>query len=353
MKIIDRYIRHAIISSTLVVMLVLIGLESFMEFIGQLSNIGKGSFGILQALIYVPLQLPTDLYQLFPMTGFLGCLMGLGRLASSSQLTVMRAAGISITKIATSVIKTALWMILVVTFVGEMIAPRMQNYAQTLQDNALHQILDQLTAGVWLKHDHNFIYIQGVQNPLEITDIHQFNFTPTHQLMNMEYSPYALKEKNGWQLYHTVVTTLTPNKTQLSQVEKMPLPISFEPALVQQPRYETPQDSVVGLLKTILYRKKAGLVTNLYEFSLWQRIIQPITTVVMICLGVPFIFGSLRSVSMGSRIVTGIMIGFGFYMLNQFFGPITLVYQMAPWMAAGLPTLVFLVVYLILLRKVI
>ena len=84
----------------------------------------------------------------------------------------------------------------------------------------------------------------------------------------------------------------------------------------------------------------------------WTRMLQPLTTVIMICLGVPFIFGSLRSASMSSRILTGIIIGFVFYMLNQFLGPIALVYQWPSWTAGALPTLLFLVIYALLFSKI-
>ena len=61
----------------------------------------------------------------------------------------------------------------------------------------------------------------------------------------------------------------------------------------------------------------------------------------MMLLAIPFIFGPLREVSMGVRMVSGVAVGFCFYLLNQFFGPISLVYQFSPILAALLPTLVF------------
>jgi len=77
------------------------------------------------------------------------------------------------------------------------------------------------------------------------------------------------------------------------------------------------------------------------EFDFWQRLFQPLATLVMICLAVPFIFGPLRTGTMGLRILSGVIVGFGFYILNQFFGPFSMVYQFPPLLAAGLPTLLF------------
>ncbi len=119
MRILDRYIRTNVIWSTFLVVLVLLGIESFIEFIGELPLIGTHQYGILAVFTYVSMQLPADLYQLFPIAGFIGSLIGLGRLASTSELIVIRAAGVSIARIIWSVIKAALWMIIVVTIIGE------------------------------------------------------------------------------------------------------------------------------------------------------------------------------------------------------------------------------------------
>ena len=52
---------------------------------------------------------------------------------------------------------------------------------------------------------------------------------------------------------------------------------------------------------------------------------------------------------MSMRVMLGVMLGFVFYMMNQLFGPITLVYQFPPILAAFMPSLVFLCVMMVLL----
>lgn len=111
------------------------------------------------------------------------------------------------------------------------------------------------------------------------------------------------------------------------------------------------EQTMIALYETIQYRHSIGLSVNTYVFSFWQRLMQPITSLVLICLSVPFVFGSMRSASMGLRIMLGILIGFLFYMLNQLFGPITLVYQFPPLFAAVIPTVLFFVIALLLLSR--
>lgn len=350
MRMLSRYIRNQVIWSTFVVVFVLVGIESFMEFVGQLSDIGVGHYGIVQAFLYVPLQLPTDLYQLFPMAGFLGSIIGLGRLASTSQLVVMRAAGVSIVQIAWSVIKAAIIMIIVVTIIGEWGAPHWQQQAKHMKAVAMQKYGHE--SGIWLRKKNSYINIAALTSPTTIAAITRFDFDSNNQLKRIAYSNHGVKTDHDWELKNVQETLFQGDKVITKSVASMPLGIAFEPALLKHGKEDVQQESIYGLFQHILYRQKSGLVTSQYQYAFWKRVIQPITTIVMICLGIPFIFGSLRSASMGSRIMTGVIIGFGFYMLNQFFGPITLVYQFPPLLAAVLPTILFAVAYVILLKRI-
>lgn len=354
MRILDCYIGMQVIGSIIMVVVVLLGIESFMEFVSQLSDIGVGHYGILKAFIYVPLQLPTDLYALFPMAGFLGSLIGLGRLASTSQLIVMRSSGVSIVQIATAVIKAAVLLIVVVTFIGEWIAPHWQVKAEHLKKVAMGKYKNNavLMEGVWLRQDHSYINVATITPEMNIENITRFDFDDANHLTRMAYAAYGKKVDGVWQLFNIKSTLFHSDKVTTKVVSTEPLNFDFQPQLLRETREIVDQESVWGLFHNILYRKKTGLLTSQYQYAFWKRIIQPITTIVMICLGIPFIFGSLRSASMGFRVMTGVIIGFGFYMLNQFFGPITLVYQFPPLLAATLPTILFLMAYVILLKRI-
>lgn len=353
MRLLDRYIRKEIIWSILTVIFALIGIESFMEFVSQLSDIGKGNYGILQAFIYVPLQLPTDLYQLFPMAGFLGSLIGLGRLASTSQLIVMRAAGVSIFQIAWSVIKAAIILLIFVTLIGEWGAPKWETTAENLKAVAMGKGgRVQELGGVWLRKDNSYIKINSVSASNTMMGVQRFDFDSDNKLKRVAFALTGKQTKEGWTLYNISETLFEGGKVSAKSVPSEPLGIDFQPKLLKQVKEDVDHESVFSLFHNILYREKTGLVTSQYQYAFWKRIIQPITTIVMICLGIPFIFGSLRSASMGFRIMTGVIIGFGFYMLNQFFGPITLVYQFPPLLAATLPTVLFVIAYAILVGRI-
>ena len=89
-----------------------------------------------------------------------------------------------------------------------------------------------------------------------------------------------------------------------------------------------------------------------FELTFWRKIFQPVSVGVMMLLALSFIFGSLRSVTAGARIVTGICFGFLFYVVNEIFGQMSVVYNMPAVFGALMPSLLFIVmIWWLLSRK--
>jgi lipopolysaccharide export system permease protein len=102
----------------------------------------------------------------------------------------------------------------------------------------------------------------------------------------------------------------------------------------------TPENlSFWKLYSYIEYLKDNGLDASRYELTFYTKVISPLTISVMIILAIPFIFGSLRDVGMGKRIVIGFMLGLGFYLFNTLSGQSGLTYHWPAWLAATLPTI--------------
>ena len=88
-----------------------------------------------------------------------------------------------------------------------------------------------------------------------------------------------------------------------------------------------------------------------YQLALWRKVFQPISVGVMLLMALSFIFGPLRSVTMGARVIMGVLTGFGFFILNEVFGPVSLVYQLPPFLGALLPSLLFAAIAGVMLRR--
>src|SRR5699024_385966 len=101
-----------------------------------LNDVGVGDYGPLQAAEYVLLGVPQGLYQVFPIIVLIGTLMGLGALASGSELIVLRASGVSILRLTVSALHAGVILALVCFAIGNWVAPFGQQLGQQLRAQA-------------------------------------------------------------------------------------------------------------------------------------------------------------------------------------------------------------------------
>ncbi|MGD9107725.1 MAG: LPS export ABC transporter permease LptG [Gammaproteobacteria bacterium] len=343
MKILQRHIGLTIIMATLLVLMVLVGLQVFISFINELSDIGAGNYNLWQVFQYVILTMPSYLYSFFPMASLLGCLTGLGYLASNSELIVMRASGMSILQITCSVLSAAIFLLIIATFLGEAIGPQASEFAKIKKEYAKTGIQTSAsTHGLWLRKNSDFIYIQNILPNKKISNIYKYHFDQNGKLLSATYIKNGSYNKHTWQLHNIFVTQLNTNSATTTEYAKQTWNIRANLNLLRSSRIDLNSISIIKLYKLIRFRKANGLTTQQYSFTFWQRVFQPFATIVMILLSIPFIFGPLRTVTMGLRILAGICVGFTFYILNQFFGPLSLVYQIPPLLSAVFPSIIFL-----------
>ncbi|WP_428618706.1 LptF/LptG family permease, partial [Shewanella sp.] len=109
--------------------------------------------------------------------------------------------------------------------------------------------------------------------------------------------------------------------------------------------------SIQGLVDYLEYLRVNNQDSGRYELALWRKIMQPITVAVMMLVALSFVFGPLRTVTMGARVLLGVMAGFSFYICNEIFGPMTLVYGLPAILGAVMPPIIFSGVAIYYIRK--
>lgn len=353
MRLLDRYIATTVLSAIALVTLMLAGLQIFILFVNQLDDLGRADYGITQAAIFVLLQTPYQVYLFFPMASLLGSLIGLGIMANNRELIVMRAAGMSIGQITGAVLKAAVIVILLVTAIGETIVPRLAYYANDVKMQAINAGQTLRTAhGVWLRFQNDFISIGTVSNDNILENVYQFRFDENHK-MRLTRKIDSISLKDGiWIAHNTAQTIINDNKIDSQIIPEMNWDVAVKPSVLRITSSE-PDEMTLHELRQFLRAQKSSHQTALnYQLAYWQRVVQPLTTVVMMMLAIPFIFGPLRSSTMGSKLLAGATVGFGFHIMNRFFGPVSQVFQWPPLFAALGPTILFAFIGLYLMRRV-
>jgi lipopolysaccharide export system permease protein len=350
-KIIDYYIARTLLGTTFISLSVLVGLSSLIMFIEQLKNLGRGSYDMNVAAVYVLLSMPREVEQFFPMATLIGGLIGMGILASNSELTVMLASGMSRWGVIRSAMKTALLMVLFVMAIGEFVAPASEAKAKEIRAQAISGgslfSSDRLT---WAKDGDKFVSIGEVLDKDALRDISIYEFDEHKRLASVTIAKEASFVDEQWQL-NRVKQTHFGDRVRTSTLFSMAWSSSLTPDKLGVVRIKPEALSITGLLDYIAYLENNSQDAQRYTLALWRKILQPITVGVMLLMALSFVFGPLRSVTMGARVIMGVLTGFGFYIANEVFGPLSLVYQMPAFIGAILPSLLFAWIATFLMKR--
>lgn len=354
MKVLTRYLMRAVIMATVIVLFALLGIEFFINFSAELGSIGHGHYGVAQALYYTLLQMPAVLYQFFPLAGVVGALVGLGRLASTHELMVMRASGCSVFQILFAIVCGAVVMLVFVTALGEGVAPHLMQYALQYKADKIahvHMHQKQLT-NVWFTHENDFIHLDTIISKTHIAGVTLYHLSPNHQVTYIITAPQAQLSSQGWHLIHAKKKLILRTQTVIQALRHQFLQLTIKPQLLGRHLLPATEEDLLSLYQTAQYRKASGLSYRHLSYAFWQRLIQPLTSIVMMCLSLPFVFGGLRQASLGRRVMVGVLIGAGFYIANQFLGLFSMVFPISPLVAASFPTVIFCLLCVTLLRKI-
>ncbi|WP_100656687.1 LPS export ABC transporter permease LptG [Alteromonas flava] len=351
-RILDWYIARTLLGTVSITLSVLLGLSALIKFVEQLRKIGEGEYDMTIALVYVLLSLPRDLEQFFPMATLLGGLIGMGLLASNSELVVMQAAGQSRWNIISSAMKSCVVMILVVMSVGEFVTPASEAKAKEIRTEAISGgslfSSDQL---VWAKDGDNFVSIGQVVSRDLLRDVSIYWFDGSANLRQLTYAKEAIYQQERWQLLNVNHTYFSEQRIQQESVAALDWSSTLTPDKLGVVAVKPEALSIRGLLDYVTYLNNNAQDPARYELALWRKIMQPVSVSVMLLMALSFIFGPLRSVTMGARVIMGVLTGFAFFITNEVFGPLSLVYQLPPAIGALLPSVVFVAIAALLLRR--
>jgi lipopolysaccharide export system permease protein len=353
MNLLDRYVIRAVLGGVLIVLAVLMTLFALFLFAGQQDDIGQGSYSALDAFSFVMLNMPQQVYELMPIGVLIGALLGLGQLARGSELTVMRAAGISVWRIAGSVAMAGLLLTVIAVVCGEFLAPPLQAMAK--QQKALAKFSNISYAsrgGAWVRDGNLLINVMEQSGTSEFGGMRVFELSPEHQLLSVARASTATVQKDGsWKLSSYDRTRfggeVIESEKQASRVFESKVGGDFLELTVAQPR----QLSTSVLWGLMQHLRENGLDTTPQEFAFWSRIARTFAIIFAALLAVPFVFGSLRAAGSGSRTLFGVLIGMSFFLVQRTLESGALVFDASPIVLAWAPTTLLAAAALILIAR--
>lgn len=353
MRKLDRYIGTTVFVSILAVLGVILGLAELFAFVDQLGQISD-SYTLTEALKFVLLTAPSRAYDMLPMAALIGCLVGLGTLASNSELTIMRAAGVSLQRIVWAVMKPMLVLMFVGILVGEYVIPYTETAAQSGRALAQSGNGSQSSkSGLWHRQGHEFIHINVVRPDGVLLGVTRYNFDDNRRLQTASFARQAVFENNQWQLQDVTTTVLhaAEKRSEVVSQQSETWNIQLSPQLLNTVVMEPEALSITGLWGYIHYLQDQGLSSNRYWLAFWTKILQPLVTAALVLMAISFIFGPLRSVTLGQRVFTGVLVGFTFRIAQDLLGPSSQVFNFPPLLAVLVPAAICALLGTLLLKR--
>jgi lipopolysaccharide export system permease protein len=353
MTILDRYLGIAIVTGTLLALLLLVSVGTLMEFVDEMDEIGKQDYTYLTAILFTLLTVPQRIYEFFPAAVLLGSLLSLGNMAANSELVVMRAAGVSVARIIRSALQVGLLLTIGTILLGEFVAPASEQKAQQVRHFAKSSKLAlSMRDGLWAKDGNNFLNVQEIFPDMRLGGIRVYQFDENGQLYRFSLASSAEYTGHDWILANVRHTLISPERIVTRELPKERWERLLSPDLFDVITVKPQEMSADKLARYVEYLKQNGLDSSKYELAYWTRFTVPLSGLVMLLVAMPFVFGPLRSGSGGQRMFIGILIGVIFHIINQTLNKLGLVYGIAPFIAATLPLFIFLTVSIVLIRRV-
>lgn len=333
----DRYIGKSVLVAIIAVLGIILGLASLFALIDEMGDLSD-TYTLMDAAVFVLLTAPRRLYDMLPMAALIGCLIGLGSLASNSELTIMRAAGVSIGRIVWAVMKPMLVLMLVGLLIGEYLAPVTENKAQAERSLAQGGGESQSSKrGMWHRQGDEFVHINSVQPNGLLLGVTRYRFDNDRNMLTSSFARRAQYQVDHWMLSDVSTTYFRGDHTEVVKSPEERWDVTVSPQLLNTVVLSPESLSITGLWDYIHYLSDQGLNNARYWLAFWTKVLQPAVTAALVLMAISFIFGPLRSVTLGQRVFTGVLVGFVFRIGQDLLGPSSQVFGFPPLLAVVIP----------------
>ena len=358
-KKVDKLVALSVLSAVLLAWGFLVSLDAMYAFIGEVNDVGTGQYTLSKAVAYILLTVPRRGYQFFGYSALIGGLLGMGMLATSGELTALRAAGLSKFRICLSVIFALTVLTALVMLMGETIGPRGEQKAEALQMSAKAKDVSIGKGGsLWARDGENVINAKhgrtrsSSEGPtVELQDVRVFEFTREGQLSALSLAKTATHSAGEWTLHDVRRTEFTggtaTSVTQAQTQWKSALDPNVLAVSMIHPEYLAATD----LSRNIDYMRRNRQDASTYEIAFWGRIFYPLNVLVLAFCAVPFAFGALRTGGLGKRLFIGMAVAISYYFFQQSVVRMGAVYNFNLALANALPSLLLAVAAFVYFRR--
>ena len=346
MRTLTRYIGRDVLFSTLLLAIALLGLFTFFDLINEMRDVGRGSYTLATAMLYVALHVPSRIYELFPVAALIGTLFAIAQLVANSEFTVMRASGASILQVRWAVVRVGIPLAIATFLAGEYVAPPSERLAQNVRVAALGGatgvVAQQFESGFWFKQDLTFVNIRTVLADMTLVGVRIYEFDRDLRLKAMRSAESGRFAGEGkWNLEKVKVTELGRESATVSSLDKWVWQSVLQPSILTVYQVAPERLALSTLYDNIRVLDTNAQKTSRFEIAFWSKTLYPLAVIVMMLLALPFAQFQRRQGGVGFRIFAGTMLGLAFWLIGRLFSYLGVLNDWSPLFSAAFPLVVF------------
>ena len=305
----------------------------------------SGKYGSVPASLLVwmtLLRLPAYTEVLLAFAVQVGTVAALLMLSRKSELAVMRAAGLSVWQFLRPGITVALLLGIFAVLVFNPVAAKTRAEAERLYAQAFGQEVNFMrnqSSGNWLRQDGpdgssvlNAISVGKMGLVVNGVSLYQFD-TKNHFIERVDGAKAELQDGH-WAIEKAWVTRIGRPPEYF---DNYVVSTYLTPERVQEALGTVISVSVFDLPGLIDGAERAGLTATPYRIQYQLLLSRPLLLVVMVLLGATVSLRSFRSGKIQTMVVSGMVGGFGFFLLAEVSRQIGVAGIVPPWVAVWTP----------------
>lgn len=357
MKIIDRYILKEFFLFLLMIMSLFLTLFIIIDFFERLKLFLNNSASIGQMGSFIFYQIPMIVSMTLPVAVLIATLITLSTFSRNSEITAMKANGISLYRIAAPIFLSAVAISFFLFFFSEWVTPMANQKADHIK---YVEIKKQQARGsfkqsqIWYRGVDG-IYNFNLYNPKTgvIQGVSLYFMTGDFRPRLQISAEKAFWEKEHWVGQNVQIITLSAvGLPTIQKKEMMILPIRETPV-----DFETVQKSPdkMGFFELRHYIDKLveeGNDVTAYLTDLHAKLAFAFVTMILTVIGVIFSVHAERSGGVARSIGLGIIIGFSYWIVHAFSVSLGRSGTIHPIMAAWVANALFITIAMVLIRRI-
>jgi len=372
----ERYLARQIYAAFGFILFALVALFLFFDILSELGSV-KGQYTLPLALLHVLLKAPSRISEIIPIAGLIGSIYVFAMLASQSEFTILRIAGLDMRRGLTTLAKISLPLVIATLVMSEWLGPYTENLSDQIRMKALaSSYSSQFKTGVWVKdrlRDEDgsgpirpgvrYVNVGKIEQDNEIKNIRMYEFDDAYRLLSIRSAVSGRFDQTGTWILDDVTETRFKETKQADPLNPVYSAQTIVHPIISLNSEVTPQIlsvllvspekmSIFSLGRFISHLTDNKQDVQRHSIAFWKKVIYPFTIFVMLALALPFAYLKVRAGSVGIKVFGGIMLGMSFQLFNSLFSNVGLLGSWPALLTAITPPLVYFILAMVGLRWV-